>query len=198
MVMGPTAQQGHDHISKVLYQGKQPGNVGWINGDKTPEVQEGCGTAAMDGPGEGDIRQLSRSCSTGAGGPAICLLQGEPRPGPGQETHQNSLDEGGRGARQVLGAGAAAVPRGQSASRALSRRGHSGDVCSQLTAVTMPSAGPQPPHTATMWHLPLHGHQRHPAAGKAAAAPCFPLPGPGQCAGREQDGTALLPHAGGP
>lgn len=44
----------------------------------------------------------------------------------------NSLDEG-KGIRQVLGAGAAAVPRGRSASRAQSRWRHSGDMCSWQT-----------------------------------------------------------------
>lgn len=31
-MMSPRPEQGHNHISKILYQGKQPENVGWING----------------------------------------------------------------------------------------------------------------------------------------------------------------------
>lgn len=94
----------------------------------------------------------------------------------------------GRGIRQALGAGAAAVPCGGSASRAQSHQGHSGDVCSWHCCHDATSRAPTHPHTHPVATCPSTGTgATHQLDQPSAASPC---PGPAQCPGKEQGGTA--------
>lgn len=82
----------------------------------------------------------------------------------------------GRGIRQVLGAGAAAVPYDGSDSRAQSHQRHSGDVCLWHCCHDDTSRAPTHPHIHSVATCPSTGTGATHQPDQPTAAPCCLLP----------------------